>query len=71
MDVLDRATGREGPRRKAASATEADAMAAEVWASLWPQERLQQREFFCFGQDVLLKLDLQVRLACFGSPAGT
>eukprot|EP00873_Tetraselmis_striata_P010501 jgi/Tetstr1/430765/TSEL_020550.t1 len=59
VDVLDRATGREGLRRKAASATEADAMAAEVWASLWPQERLQQREFFCFGQDVLLKLDLQ------------
>ncbi|CAH9079310.1 unnamed protein product [Cuscuta epithymum] len=29
-----------------------------VWRDLWPKERRQQREFFCFGMDVLLKLDL-------------
>lgn len=37
--------------------TAADAAAA-VWAALWPVERLRQREFFCFGMDVLLRLDL-------------
>ncbi|CAA6670704.1 unnamed protein product [Spirodela intermedia] len=36
--------------------------AAPVVASsieLWPIERRRQREFFCFGMDILLKLDLQ------------
>ncbi|XP_078443255.1 lycopene cyclase [Wolffia australiana] len=33
--------------------------AAAVWAELWPIERRRQREFFCFGMDVLLKLDLE------------
>lgn len=59
VDALDSFTGKEGTRKKAVSAAEADRMAAAIWASLWPEERLQQREFFCFGQDVLLKLDLQ------------
>lgn len=36
-----------------------DALAAEVWKELWPTDRRRQREFFCFGMDVLLKLDLQ------------
>ncbi|XP_042487609.1 lycopene beta cyclase, chloroplastic-like [Macadamia integrifolia] len=36
-----------------------DEMSAEVWKDLWPIERRRQREFFCFGMDVLLKLDLQ------------
>jgi len=35
-----------------------DELAAGVWASLWPLERQQQRAFFCFGMEVLLKLDL-------------
>ncbi|OAY65741.1 lycopene beta cyclase, chloroplastic [Ananas comosus] len=30
-----------------------------VWKDLWPIERRRQREFFCFGMDILLKLDLQ------------
>ncbi|RVW92254.1 Lycopene beta cyclase, chloroplastic/chromoplastic [Vitis vinifera] len=30
-----------------------------VWRDLWPIERRRQREFFCFGMDILLKLDLQ------------
>ncbi|KAB5519361.1 hypothetical protein DKX38_023680 [Salix brachista] len=30
----------------------------KVWKDLWPIERRRQREFFCFGMDVLLKLDL-------------
>lgn len=34
-------------------------MSAEVWKNLWPIERRRQREFFCFGMDILLKLDLQ------------
>lgn len=30
----------------------------KVWNDLWPIERRRQREFFCFGMDILLKLDL-------------
>lgn len=33
-------------------------LSAEVWKDLWPIQRRRQREFFCFGMDVLLKLDL-------------
>ncbi|GFP80862.1 lycopene beta cyclase chloroplastic [Phtheirospermum japonicum] len=33
-------------------------LSAEVWKDLWPIERRRQREFFCFGMDILLKLDL-------------
>ncbi|WJX83643.1 Lycopene beta cyclase, chloroplastic [Trifolium repens] len=35
-----------------------DEVSAQVWKDLWPIERRRQREFFCFGMDVLLKLDL-------------
>ncbi|OVA04091.1 Lycopene cyclase-type [Macleaya cordata] len=34
-------------------------LSAGVWKDLWPIERRRQREFFCFGMDILLKLDLQ------------
>eukprot|EP00268_Persea_americana_P055332 TRINITY_DN6423_c0_g1_i1.p1 TRINITY_DN6423_c0_g1~~TRINITY_DN6423_c0_g1_i1.p1 ORF type:complete len:513 (+),score=83.88 TRINITY_DN6423_c0_g1_i1:104-1642(+) len=30
-----------------------------VWSSLWPLERKLEREFYCFGMETLLKLDLQ------------
>ncbi|CAN4106643.1 unnamed protein product [Withania somnifera] len=33
-------------------------LSAAVWKDLWPIERRRQREFFCFGMDILLKLDL-------------
>ncbi|XP_062117948.1 lycopene beta cyclase, chloroplastic/chromoplastic-like [Humulus lupulus] len=33
-------------------------LSTEVWKDLWPIERRRQREFFCFGMDILLKLDL-------------
>lgn len=33
-------------------------LSSEVWKDLWPIERRRQREFFCFGMDILLKLDL-------------
>ncbi|XP_057547651.1 lycopene beta cyclase, chloroplastic/chromoplastic-like [Amaranthus tricolor] len=33
-------------------------LSAGVWKELWPIERRRQREFFCFGMDILLKLDL-------------
>ncbi|KAK6945191.1 hypothetical protein RJ641_026293 [Dillenia turbinata] len=36
-----------------------NALSAAVWKDLWPIERRRQREFFCFGMDILLKLDLQ------------
>ncbi len=39
---------------------EAEEMSAAVWAALWPVQRLRQREFFNFGMEVLLKLDLKV-----------
>lgn len=34
-------------------------LSAEVWKDIWPIERRRQREFFCFGMDILLKLDLE------------
>ena len=40
----------------------ADEMAARVWAAAWPKARIRQREFFNFGMDILLVLDLhQIR----------
>ncbi|CAN6444000.1 unnamed protein product [Victoria cruziana] len=36
-----------------------DDLSAKVWKELWPIEKRRQREFFCFGMDILLKLDLQ------------
>ncbi|KAL6138022.1 hypothetical protein ACLB2K_063310 [Fragaria x ananassa] len=33
-------------------------LSAEVWKDLWPIQRRRQREFFCFGMSILLKLDL-------------
>lgn len=33
-------------------------LSTAVWKYLWPIERRRQREFFCFGMDILLKLDL-------------
>ena len=35
-----------------------DEISAQVWKDLWPIQRRRQREFFCFGMDILLKLDL-------------
>lgn len=35
-----------------------DDLSAGVWKDLWPIDRRRQREFFCFGMDVLLTLDL-------------
>lgn len=34
-------------------------LSEQVWKDLWPIERRRQREFFCFGMDILLKLDLR------------
>ncbi|KAJ0809036.1 Lycopene beta cyclase, chloroplastic/chromoplastic [Helianthus annuus] len=36
-----------------------DDLSAGIWRELWPIERRRQREFFCFGMDILLKLDLE------------
>ncbi|CAI8613866.1 unnamed protein product [Vicia faba] len=33
-------------------------VSAQVWKDLWPIQKRRQREFFCFGMDILLKLDL-------------
>ena len=38
---------------------EALAMTSKIWKAIWPKQRLRQREFFTFGMDVLLKLDLK------------
>lgn len=35
-----------------------DDLSARVWEDVWPLDRKEQREFFCFGMDVLLKMDL-------------
>ena len=39
---------------------DAEALSRAVWRTVWPRERLQQRAFFNFGQEMLLTLDLQV-----------
>lgn len=36
-----------------------DELSERLWADLWPIERKRQREFFCFGMDVLLKVKYQ------------
>jgi hypothetical protein len=33
-----------------------DELSAAIWGELWPVDRKEQREFFCFGMDVLLKV---------------
>ncbi len=53
-DKAEDAGAARAPRGEA----EADAMAASVWAAVWPRARLRQREFFVFGMEVLLKLNL-------------
>ncbi|PSC67972.1 Lycopene beta chloroplastic [Micractinium conductrix] len=55
--VSDKATDAHLARAPRSEA-EADAMAAAVWRAMWPVQRLRQREFFEFGMEVLLKLDL-------------
>ncbi|XP_022847888.1 lycopene beta cyclase, chloroplastic/chromoplastic [Olea europaea var. sylvestris] len=42
-------------------------LSSEVWKDLWPIERRRQREFFCFGMDILLKLDLQATRRFFNA----
>jgi lycopene beta-cyclase len=45
-------------QRLEAKERDLDALSAGVWKELWPIEKRRQREFFCFGMDVLLSLDL-------------
>ncbi|KAM1079706.1 hypothetical protein EV1_014319 [Malus domestica] len=40
-------------------------LSAEIWKDLWPIQRRRQREFFCFGMAILLKLDLKGDLKMF------
>jgi lycopene beta-cyclase len=54
--AVDANAGAErAPKDDAAAA----AAAAAVWAAMWPPARVRQREFFDFGMEVLLKLDLE------------
>lgn len=59
VDALDGCSRDEvrGIKRPVSEA-EATAMSEAIWKTTWPLERLRQREFFCFGMDVLLALDL-------------
>lgn len=45
--------------RAPTSEEEAMMASAAVWAAMWPAARIRQREFFDFGMEVLLKLDLE------------
>ena len=36
-----------------------DSASQEIWSIIWPNTRIRQREFFNFGMEVLLKLDLE------------
>ncbi|CAI5461916.1 unnamed protein product [Closterium sp. Yama58-4] len=49
---LEREGREQGERRGG------DSLSANVWEDVWPLWRKEQREFFCFGMDVLLRLDL-------------
>ena len=42
----------------AATSLSADALSEMVWSEIWSPWRLRQREFFNFGMEVLLKLNL-------------
>ena len=48
-----------GAPNGASNEQEAREMTSKIWKAIWPKERLRQREFFTFGMDVLLKLDLR------------
>lgn len=48
-----------GQQKAPKNEAEATAAAAAVWAAMWPVQRIRQREFFDFGMEVLLKLDLE------------
>jgi lycopene beta-cyclase len=37
---------------------DATALSRAIWETVWPEERLSQREFFNFGMEILLTLDL-------------
>ncbi|CAK9231967.1 unnamed protein product [Sphagnum troendelagicum] len=50
--------GAEGSLKTNAYHQKGDELAAGVWEDLWPLDRQQQRAFFCFGMQVLLKLNL-------------
>lgn len=54
----DKATDAGAPNG-ASNEQEALEMTSKIWKAIWPKERLRQREFFTFGMDVLLKLDLK------------
>lgn len=61
IDQLARPTDKAvdaGNPRQPSSEEVAEAMASNVWQATWPVERIRQRAFFCFGMDVLLKLNL-------------
>ncbi|KAK9805848.1 hypothetical protein WJX73_007733 [Symbiochloris irregularis] len=62
VEALSRASDKAVDSRKppgAQSAQEAEELSASVWHAIWPVERIRQREFFTFGMDVLLQLDLR------------
>merc|ERR1719316_2522627 len=51
-----------GVEAEGVSEADTEAMAARVWETAWPKTRIRQREFFNFGMDILLVLDLhQIR----------
>jgi lycopene beta-cyclase len=49
--VRDKATDAHLPPRPRSDEEQA-AMAAAVWAAMWPVQRIRQREFFEFGMEV-------------------
>ena len=51
----------------AETGNEATAMSTDLWETIWPEERLSQREFFNFGMEVLLTLDLRATRAFFSA----
>lgn len=62
--LADKAADEGVPMRPRTEA-QAEALSAGVWRAIWPPERLRQREFFNFGMEVLLKLDLKVPYLAF------
>eukprot|EP00890_Picochlorum_soloecismus_P003143 jgi/Picsp_1/382/NSC_00380-R1_lycopene beta cyclase len=63
-DAIVEQLGSLGGRDKAdwspskANDMDVDQATEEIWTMIWPNQRIRQREFFNFGMEVLLKLDL-------------
>ncbi|CAD7702617.1 unnamed protein product [Ostreobium quekettii] len=65
--IVDELSTRQKDSEQNGSLQEVTGLAERVWQKLWPVERVRQRDFFCFGMEVTLQLDLQQTREFFGA----